>query len=66
VHAAQGATADTTHTVLGENTTRSMLYVAMTRGRSARRSSRPRHHRQPRPADHRTPGRCPNTQRRTA
>jgi hypothetical protein len=33
VHSAQGATADTTHTVLGENTTRSLLYVAMTRGR---------------------------------
>jgi conjugative relaxase-like TrwC/TraI family protein len=33
VHAAQGATADTTHAVLGENTTRSMLYVSMTRGR---------------------------------
>jgi conjugative relaxase-like TrwC/TraI family protein len=33
VHSAQGATADTTHAVLGENTTRSMLYVAMTRGR---------------------------------
>jgi hypothetical protein len=33
VHSAQGATADTTHTVLGENTTRSQFYVAMTRGR---------------------------------
>jgi hypothetical protein len=33
VHTAQGVTADTTHAVLGENTTRSMLYVAMTRGR---------------------------------
>ena len=33
VHSAQGATADTTHAVLGENTTRSLLYVAMTRGR---------------------------------
>jgi conjugative relaxase-like TrwC/TraI family protein len=33
VHSAQGVTADTTHAVLGENTTRSMLYVAMTRGR---------------------------------
>ncbi|PXX09230.1 MobF family relaxase [Mycolicibacterium moriokaense] len=33
VHGAQGVTADTTHAVLGENTTRSMLYVAMTRGR---------------------------------
>ncbi len=33
VHSAQGATADTTHTVLGENCTRSLLYVAMTRGR---------------------------------
>ncbi|WP_110315421.1 MobF family relaxase [Mycolicibacterium moriokaense] len=35
VHSAQGATADTTHTVLGENTSRSLLYVAMTRGRHA-------------------------------
>jgi hypothetical protein len=33
VHTAQGATTDTTHAVLGENTTRSLLYVAMTRGR---------------------------------
>ena len=33
VHGAQGVTADTTHAVLGENTTRAMLYVAMTRGR---------------------------------
>ena len=33
MHGAQGVTADTTHAVLGENTTRSMLYVAMTRGR---------------------------------
>ncbi|MEU0496551.1 MobF family relaxase [Mycobacterium sp. NPDC006124] len=35
VHSAQGVTADTTHAVLGENTTRSMLYVAMTRARDA-------------------------------
>jgi ATP-dependent exoDNAse (exonuclease V) alpha subunit len=35
VHSAQGVTADTTHAVLGETTTRSMLYVAMTRGREA-------------------------------
>ena len=33
VHCAQGVTADTTHAVLGENTTRPKLYVAMTRGR---------------------------------
>ena len=33
VHSAQGVTADTTHAVLGDNTTRSLLYVAMTRGR---------------------------------
>jgi hypothetical protein len=33
VHSAQGVTADTSHAVLGENTSRSMLYVAMTRGR---------------------------------
>jgi ATP-dependent exoDNAse (exonuclease V) beta subunit len=35
VHSAQGVTADTTHAILGENTTRSMLYVAMTRARDA-------------------------------
>jgi ATP-dependent exoDNAse (exonuclease V) alpha subunit len=35
VHCAQGVTADTTHAVLGENTARSTLYVAMTRGRQA-------------------------------
>jgi hypothetical protein len=33
VHSAQGATADTTHAVLSESATRSLLYVAMTRGR---------------------------------
>jgi len=33
VHSAQGVTADTTHAVLGENTTRGKLDVAMTRGR---------------------------------
>lgn len=33
VHSAQGVTADTTHAVLGENTIRALLYVAMTRGR---------------------------------
>jgi hypothetical protein len=33
VHTAQGVTADTAHAVLGENTTRCLLYVAMTRGR---------------------------------
>jgi conjugative relaxase-like TrwC/TraI family protein len=33
VHCAQGVTADTTHAVLGENTTRNLLYVALTRGR---------------------------------
>ncbi|TQR85664.1 AAA family ATPase [Mycobacterium hodleri] len=38
VHSAQGVTADATHAVLGENTTRSMLYVAMTRGREANTS----------------------------
>ncbi len=35
VHSAQGVTADTTHTVLGENASRRLLYVAMTRGREA-------------------------------
>ncbi len=35
VHSAQGVTADSTHTVLGDKTTRSLLYVAMTRGRDA-------------------------------
>lgn len=33
VHSAQGVTADTSRAVLGENTTRELLYVAMTRGR---------------------------------
>jgi hypothetical protein len=33
VHSAQGVTADASHAVLGENTSRAMLYVAMTRGR---------------------------------
>lgn len=33
VHSAQGVTADTAHAVLGENTARALLYVAMTRGR---------------------------------
>lgn len=33
VHSAQGVTADTTHAVLGENTSRNLLYVAVTRGR---------------------------------
>ena len=35
VHTAQGVTADTSHVVLGKNTTRAALYVAMTRGREA-------------------------------
>lgn len=35
VHSAQGATADTTHAVLAETTSRNLLYVAMTRGREA-------------------------------
>jgi hypothetical protein len=33
VHTAQGTTADTTHAVLGETASRSLLYVGMTRGR---------------------------------
>jgi hypothetical protein len=33
VHSAQGVTADTSHAVLSENTSRALLYVAMTRGR---------------------------------
>ncbi|GAT12026.1 helicase C-terminal domain-containing protein [Mycolicibacterium novocastrense] len=33
VHSAQGATADTTHAVLGETSTRTLAYVAMSRGR---------------------------------
>jgi hypothetical protein len=32
VHSAQGVTTDTAHAVLGENTSRALLYVAMTRG----------------------------------
>ncbi|MCV7348378.1 MobF family relaxase [Mycolicibacterium rhodesiae] len=35
VHSAQGATTDTTHAVLRENTTRALFYVAMSRGRNA-------------------------------
>jgi len=35
VHSAQGVTADTTHAVLGENTSRNLLYVALTRGRES-------------------------------
>jgi hypothetical protein len=35
VHSAQGATADTTHVVLGENVTRALLYVGMTCGRES-------------------------------
>ena len=35
VHSAQGLTADTTHAVLGETTSRALLYVAMTRGRES-------------------------------
>lgn len=35
VHSAQGVTADTTHAVLAETTSRNLLYVAMTRGREA-------------------------------
>jgi conjugative relaxase-like TrwC/TraI family protein len=34
VHSAQGVTADTTHAVLGENATRALSYVAITRGRN--------------------------------
>jgi len=33
VHSAQGVTANITHAVLGENTTRALLYAALTRGR---------------------------------
>ena len=33
VHSAQGVTAERTHAVLGETTTRALLYVALTRGR---------------------------------
>jgi len=33
VHSAQGVTAATSHAVLGEHTSRALLYVAMTRGR---------------------------------
>lgn len=35
VHSAQGVTAQTTHAVLGERTSRALLYVAMTRGRES-------------------------------
>ena len=33
VHSAQGVTADTSHAVLGDSSTRNLFYVAMTRGR---------------------------------
>ncbi|MCV7213701.1 relaxase domain-containing protein [Mycobacterium crocinum] len=35
VHAAQGVTADTTHTVLADTASRNLAYVALTRGRTA-------------------------------
>jgi hypothetical protein len=35
VHSTQGVTADTTHAVFGENTSRALLYVAITRGRES-------------------------------
>ncbi|WP_293004148.1 MobF family relaxase [Mycobacterium sp.] len=35
VHSAQGVTAEHTHAVLGENTSRNLLYVALTRGRES-------------------------------
>jgi DNA primase catalytic core len=35
IHAAEGTTVDTTHTVLTGNETRQLLYVAMTRGRQS-------------------------------
>ncbi len=35
MHSAQGVTADASHAVLSENTSRALLYVAMTRGRYA-------------------------------
>jgi hypothetical protein len=35
VHSGQGVTANTTHAVLSENTTRALAYVAMTRGRES-------------------------------
>ena len=33
MHSAQGVTAETTHAVLGDTTSRNLLYVALTRGR---------------------------------
>jgi hypothetical protein len=38
VHSAQGVTADTAHAVIGEGATRSMAYVAMSRGRDGNRA----------------------------
>jgi conjugative relaxase-like TrwC/TraI family protein len=35
VHSAQGVTAEATHAVLGEKTSRNLLYVALTRGRES-------------------------------
>ena len=38
VHSAQGATAKATHAVLGETTSRNLLYVALTRGRDSNKA----------------------------
>ena len=35
MHSKQGVTADRSHAILGEGATRSMAYVAMTRGRES-------------------------------
>jgi conjugative relaxase-like TrwC/TraI family protein len=50
VHAAQGVTADTTHTVLADTASRNLAYVALTRGREANHAYL--YHRDPAEADH--------------
>ncbi|MEM6110567.1 MobF family relaxase [Mycobacterium sp. 050272] len=50
VHAAQGVTADTTHTVLADTASRNLAYVALTRGRASNRAYL--YHRDPTEADH--------------
>lgn len=58
VHSAQGVTADTTHAVLSETTTRALAYVALTRGRHTNTAylyQRPAEHEYPQGAAEETP-----------
>ena len=63
VHAAQGITADTCHTVATGEESRQLLYVAMTRGR-ARQPRLPHHRRRRRPAQRHHPRRAAAPDRR--